>query len=1068
MTNTVQLAGKDEWLFTGHVSVRTHSWLADHTVFGTVLLPGTAFVEMALTAGARLGAEFVEELLLEEPLPLADDTAVDIQLGVEPVDDAGRRRFVIHSRVVADGDSEAGEWVSHASGVLAPAGAAVPTWFEAERHRSVSEEWPPAGADPVPTGGLYGHLAELGFGYGPAFQGVGSVWRDGDDLLAEVSLPADTDDQALSFGIHPALLDSAFHAAIEGLASNMPSGQLPLPFSFTGVRLYRAGVPAIRVRLVRLDAGRVGVVALDHAGAPVLSLESLTARPVDAKVLNSGFGRRASLTDVEWVSVSPSATRVVGSMAVLGAGHVAEADVRADLAELLDSEVMPEVVVWSPGGDGSIGGDDDDVAVRTRAWVRSALELLQTWQAQERSSGSRLVVLTRGAMGVPGELSDPAGAAVWGLVRSAQSEYPGRFILVDVGVDEDVTVDVVAAVVSSGEPQLAVRGGRLRVPRLRRQPGPALATRSPLGTGAVLITGGSTGLGALVARHIVDTYGVQRLVLVSRRGQRGEGVAGLVSDLTAAGAQVRVVACDVSDRAAVAALLAGLPKEFAPSAVIHSAGVLDDGTIETLTGEQVDRVLAPKADAAWHLHELTKDRDLSAFVLFSSAAGVVGLPGQGNYAAANAFLDALAWRRRAAGLAAVSIAWGAWNQGIGMTSGLDGAAMARLGRMGVRPLATADGLALFDHAIGAAAPAVIGTEFDTEALSVQAREGSLPQILHSIVAVPVRRAADTSGTLRRRLATARVSERAAIVLDVVREQVAGVLGHISSDVIDPTAPFTELGFDSMAGLEFRNRLAKAIGVQLPSMLVFDHPTAAAVAAFVQSRLGEMDADAGRDVARPARRIRTDEPIAIVGMSCRFPGGVESPGQLWDLVASGSDGVSEFPLDRGWDVEGLFDPDPDRFGKVYTREGGFLRGVGDFDAEFFGIGPREAAAMDPQQRLLLEASWEALEDAGIDPESLRGSDTGVFTGVSHQDYEQVAKAAGQIAEGYVGTGSARSMASGRVAYTLGSEGPAVTVDTACSSSLVAIHLACQSLRQGDSSLVLAGGVTVMSTPFLFVE
>ncbi|MEU4345776.1 type I polyketide synthase, partial [Nocardia sp. NPDC023852] len=889
LTNAVQLAGKDEWLFTGRVSVRTHPWLADHAVFGSALLPGTGFLELALTAGVRLGAEFVEELLLEEPLPLADDAAVDIQFGVEPADEAGRRRFVIHSRVVADGDSEAGEWVSHASGVLAPAAATVPAWIESERHGSVSEEWPPAGADPVPTDGLYDHLAELGFGYGPAFQGVGSVWRDGDDLLAEVSLPADVGDQALSFGIHPALLDAAFHAAIDGLALDMPSGRLPLPFSFTGARLYRAGVPAIRVRLVRLDAGRVHVVALDHVGAPVLSLESLTTRPVDAKVLIRGFGRRASLSDIEWVSAPPRHTGVVGSMVVLDAGHVAGADVRADLAELLDSEVMPEVVVWSPGGDGSSGGDDGDVAVRTRAWVHSALKLLQTWQAQERSSGSRLVVLTRGAMGAPGELSDPAGAAVWGLVRSAQSEYPGRFVLVDVGVDEDVTVDVIAAVVSSEEPQLAVRGGRLRVPRLRRQKlGPALAARSPLGTGAVLITGGSTGLGAVVARHVVDTYSVQRLVLVSRRGERGEGVAELVSDLTAAGAQVRVVACDVSDRAAVAALLAGLPKEFAPSAVIHSAGVLDDGTIETLTGEQVDRVLAPKVDAAWHLHELTKDRDLSAFVLFSSAAGVVGLPGQGNYAAANAFLDALAWRRRAAGLPAVSIAWGAWNQGLGMTSGLDGAAMARLGRMGVRPLETADGLALFDHAIGAAAPAVIGTEFDTEVLSVQARAGSLPRILHSIVAVPVRRAADTSGTLGRRLGAARAAERAAIVLDVVREQIAGVLGHISSDVIDPTAPFTELGFDSLAGLEFRNRLAKAIGVQLPSTLVFDHPTAAAVAAFIHSRIGETDADAGRAVARPARRIRTDEPIAIVGMSCRFPGGVESPGQLWDLVASGSD------------------------------------------------------------------------------------------------------------------------------------------------------------------------------------
>ncbi|MEU4343523.1 type I polyketide synthase, partial [Nocardia sp. NPDC023852] len=1064
LTGVVPLAGKDEWLFTGRVSLRTHPWLADHAVFGSVLLPGTGFVELALTAGARTDAEFVEELLLEAPLLLEGDTAVDIQIGVDPADGAGRRRFVIHSRAVIDGDSDAGEWVSHANGVLTPAADAVPGWVR--DGSATTEEWPPAGADPVPNDGLYDELAELGFGYGPAFQGVTSVWRDGDDLLAEVSLSAETDTQAAAFGIHPALLDAAFHAAITELAQDIPSGRLPLPFSFAGVRLYRAGVTAVRVRLMRSGAGRMRAVVLDDTGAPVLSLDALAARPVDAKALNFGAGRRASLSDVEWVSVSSGSTGTVPSMAALGAESISGIDrARAGLGELFDDQVTPAIVVWSPGGEGSTVGD---VAVRTRAWVHSTLGLLQTWQAEERLSGSRLVVLTRGAVGVSGESPDPAGAAVWGLVRSAQFEYPGRFVLLDVGVEENVTVDVIAAALGSDEPQLAVRRGGLRVPRLRRHAGSSVTGGSVLGAGAVLITGGTGGLGSVVARHVVETHGVRRLVLVSRRGEEADGVAELVDGLTAFGAQVRIAACDVSDRAALAALLAELPDEFAPSAVIHSAGVLDDSTIETLTTDQVDRVLASKADAAWHLHELTSDRDLSAFVLFSSVAGVVGTPGQGNYAAANAFLDALASRRRAAGLPAVSIAWGSWNQGSGMTSGLGSAAMARMGRLGVRPLETADGLALFDRAIGAAAPVVVATEFDTEALSVQAREGSLLRMLHSIVAVPVRRAADTSGTLARRLAVAPAQEREAIVLDVVREQVAGVLGHISGDAIDPTAPFTELGFDSLAGVEFRNRLAKATGVQLPSTLVFDHPTAAAVAVFVRSRVGDVEADTGRAVARVTRRIRTDEPIAIVGMSCRYPGGITSPEGLWELVASGTDAISEFPADRGWDLDRLFDPDPDHSGTSYLRHGGFLSGVADFDAGFFGIGPREAAAMDPQQRLLLEASWEALEDAGIDPSSLRGSDAGVFTGVSYQDYEEIAKAAGAAVEGYVGTGSASSVVSGRVAYTLGLEGPAVTVDTACSSSLVAIHLACQALRQGECSMALASGAQVMSTPFLFIE
>ncbi len=1065
LTGVVALAGRDESLFTARVSSATHPWLTEHAIFGSVLMPGTGFVELALAAGARLGLHSVEELLLEAPLLLGDATAVDIQLGVEPADDAGRRRFVIHSRAVAEANGAVSEWVSHANGMLAPAAEGIPAWVESGWPESRS--WPPANAEPVPADGLYDRLAELGFGYGPTFQGVTSIWRDGDDLLVEVSLPAESAEQAGAFGIHPALFDATFHAAITELARDMPAGRLPLPFSFGGVRLYRSGAAALRVRIERSGAGRIRVAAIDENGVPVLSSDSLTARPVDIAALDRGAVRRASLTDLEWVPVpSAAAAAVIPSAVLLGAASVTGVGHRAaSLGELFDGEPESRVVVWSPA-DATAGAE---IPARTHDVLRSALELLRAWQSREHPEEARLVVLTRGAASLPGEAPDPVGAAVWGLVRSAQVEHPGRFVLIDAGIGDDPTIEQIAAAVGSDEPQLAVRDGGLRVPRLRRHTAVAAETEAPvLGAGAVLITGGTSGLGADVARHVVAAHGVRRLVLVSRRGERADGVAELTSELTKAGARVRVVACDVGDRAAVEALLAQLPDEFAPSAVIHSAGVLDDATIETLSTEQLDRVLASKADAAWHLHESTRDRELSAFVLFSSVAGVVGTSGQGNYAAANAFLDALAACRQASGLPAVSIAWGSWNQGNGMTSGLDGVAMARMARLGVRPLETADGLALFDRAVTAATPMVVATEFDTEALAVQARDGSLPRMLYSIVTVPVRRAADVSGTLARRLAEAAAPERAAIVLEVVRGQVAGVLGHISGAAIDPATPFTELGFDSLAGVEFRNRLAKATGVALPSTLVFDYPTAAAVAAFVRSRVGDAEESGTGRAARVTRRIRTDEPIAIVGMSCRYPGGVSSPEGLWELVSSGTDAIGDFPTDRGWDLEHLFDSDPDHSGTSYLRHGGFLSGVADFDASFFGIGPREAAAMDPQQRLLLEASWEALEAAGIDPTSLRGSDTGVFTGVSYQDYEEIAKAAGAVAEGYIGTGSTSSVLSGRVAYTLGLEGPAVTVDTACSSSLVAMHLACQALRQGESSLVLASGAQVMSTPFMFVE
>ncbi|MEV3964772.1 SDR family NAD(P)-dependent oxidoreductase [Nocardia sp. NPDC050193] len=848
LTGVVPLAGKDERLFTGRVSLRTHPWLADHAAFGSVLMPGTGFVELALAACAETGEEFVEELFLEAPLLLEHDTTVDIQIGVETADDAGRRRFVIHTRAVSDGNSGAVDWISHAHGMLAPVADAVPAWVRS----AVSGGWLPDGVDPVPTDGLYDRLADMGISYGSVFQGVVAVWRDGDDLLAEMSLEGEAADQAPLFGIHPALLDAAFHPVITEFAHDTPAGQLPLPFSFGGVRLYRSGVRAVRMRLVRSEAGRMRVVAVDDAGAPVLSIDSIVVRLVEATALNESAGRRVSLFELEWMAVPGDSGAVApsldentpGQVAMLGADNTG-------LAGLLDGGAAPELVVWSPGGDG-------DVIVRTRAWLRSTLELLQEWQARESLSDARLVVLTRGATG---QAPDPAGAAVRGLVGSAQFEHPGRFILLDADAEENLTAEMIAAAIGSDEPQLAVRGSAFAVPRLRRHVESAAATQrgasepqatarvttqpranaaietvSAFGAGAVLITGGTGGLGALVARHIVEAHGVRRLVLVSRRGAQADGVAEWVSELTASGAQVRVAACDVSDRAALAMLLAELPDEFTPSAVIHSAGVVDDGTIATLTAEQVNRVLAAKAEAAWHLHELTEDTGLSAFVLFSSIMGVMGAPGQGNYAAANAFLDALAACRRAAGLPAVSIAWGSWSQGSGMTSGLDNVALARMAGTGVRPLETTDGLALFDRAIAAAVPAVVGIELDTGVLSAQARRGTLPKVFHSITPVPVRRAADTGATLVRRLAAAPASEHAVIVLDVVREQVAGVLGHISGDAVDPAAPFTELGFDSLAGVEFRNRLAKTCDVQLPSTVVFDYPTAAALAEFLLSRI----------------------------------------------------------------------------------------------------------------------------------------------------------------------------------------------------------------------------------------
>ncbi|XNM96390.1 SDR family NAD(P)-dependent oxidoreductase [Streptomyces sp. Inha503] len=579
----------------------------------------------------------------------------------------------------------------------------------------------------------------------------------------------------------------------------------------------------------------------------------------------------------------------------------------------------------------------------------------------------------------------------------------------------------------------------------------------PLSGGAVLITGGTGTLGGHVARHLVAEHGVRDLVLVSRRGLDAPGAVGLRDELVGLGARVRVVAADMADREAAAGVLAGQRL----SGVIHAAGVLDDGVLESLTAERVARVFRPKVDAAVVLDELTREMDLAAFVAFSSAAGTFGGPGQGNYAAANAFLDALMQRRKAEGLPGLSLAWGLWEDRSAMTGHLAGQDLSRITGTGLRPMSTDEGLALFDAAQASGKPFLVPARVQTSST------GDTPPLLRGLVRPARKRASTTraeTGGLSARLAGLSRADQVRTVVEVVREHAATVLGHGSGQELPPDRAFKELGFDSLTAVELRNRLADAAGLKLPAAVVFDYPSAALLAEYL---VGRLMGRTGEVTPVMAARGLDDDPVVLVGMACRFPGGVSDPDGFWDLLSYGGDAMSGFPADRGWDLEGLFDPDPDSVGKSYVREGGFVERATEFDAEFFGVSPREATTMDPQQRLLLEASWEALERSGIDPLSLRGSTTGVFAGLSSQDYSTVLMRNPQRSDGYLATNSG-SVVSGRVAYTLGFEGPAVTVDTACSSSLVALHLAAQALRSGECDLAVAGGVTVMSTPMGFVE
>ncbi|WP_251984329.1 acyl carrier protein, partial [Mycobacterium tuberculosis] len=419
------------------------------------------------------------------------------------------------------------------------------------------------------------------------------------------------------------------------------------------------------------------------------------------------------------------------------------------------------------------------------------------------------------------------------------------------------------------------------------------------------------------------------------------------------------------------------------------------------------------------------------------------------------------------GLPAISLGWGLWDQASAMTGGLDAADLARLGREGVLALSTAEALELFDTAMIVDEPFLAPARIDLTAL--RAHAVAVPPMFSDLASAPTRRQVDDSvaaakskSALAHRLHGLPEAEQHAVLLGLVRLHIATVLGNITPEAIDPDKAFQDLGFDSLTAVEMRNRLKSATGLSLSPTLIFDYPTPNRLASYIRTELAGLPQEIKHT---PAVRTTSEDPIAIVGMACRYPGGVNSPDDMWDMLIQGRDVLSEFPADRGWDLAGLYNPDPDAAGACYTRTGGFVDGVGDFDPAFFGVGPSEALAMDPQQRMLLELSWEALERAGIDPTGLRGSATGVFAGVMTQGYGMFAA---EPVEGFRLTGQLSSVASGRVAYVLGLEGPAVSVDTACSSSLVALHMAVGSLRSGECDLALAGGVTVNATPDIFVE
>jgi acyl transferase domain-containing protein len=847
LSASVPLATGNGYLLTGRLARGTMPWLADHEVAGAVLLPGTAFVEMALEAAAAAGCDLIEELIIEVPAILPERGGVSVQLLVGRADEQGRCGFTVHTRLADDPEAR---WTRHASGTLTVGRLSG---------NDVLMAWPPPGSVAVDLTGAYERLARHGYAYGPAFQGLAAAWQCGNDVAVEVRLPGHLGADSGRFALHPALLDAALHyPLLTGLAA-AEQDDLLLPFSWNGVHVATPGADTLRVRISGFETGRVSLTCYGRTGQQVARIGALILRPAAKSDVAQRADVGASLHAVEWVNRVASRAHPAGQRwAAIGTGSQGDslaaelvrsgADVIRghDLISLAGATVeMPSVVVYCiPDIDATA-----DVPSAAREVASQVLDLVQTWVGDERFAGRRLVFVTRNALGgtevSPGALG---AVAAWGLVRSAQAEHPGCFALVDVATGPLPTA--LASAVAAAESQLLVRDGTVLAPDLVRREVLTAAPAVPA-QGTVLITGGTGELGGLVAQWLAEQHGVAHLLLLSRRGPRAPGAAELAARLEGLGTAVTVTACDVADRGALAAVLADIPADRPLTGVIHAAGMLDDATVERLSAAHLDRVFRPKVDAAWHLHELTQELPLSMFVLFSSVAGLLGLPGQANYAAANTFLDGLAVRRRRSGLPAVSIAWGPWDADGGMAGRLAQADAARLARAGLAPLSTQQGLDLLGAALAGGDPAVVAAHWDDPSTQ-GAAVGLLPPTLRRLV--PATRPSVASavrdhvssgpdgwtGALPARLGELAATDAQRLLVDLVRSHVSEVLAYPRADDVDVDRAVIDLGIDSLGAVELRNRLNALTGLKLAGTLIYDHPTVTALAGHLHNMLTQQE------------------------------------------------------------------------------------------------------------------------------------------------------------------------------------------------------------------------------------
>ncbi|WP_437758348.1 SDR family NAD(P)-dependent oxidoreductase [Sorangium sp. So ce1389] len=1026
-------------------------YLADHIVHGHTVVPGAFYLSTLLAVAAdRLGATAATLRDVQFVKPLVLDRDIDLHVVLSPASDEG------HAFTVATRDVGGADWRTHAQGTLL-VNAASPTdgpALDALAAACVDER------------NLEGQFDKGAIQWGPRWRWIREL-RSGNGVgLVRLDPVADTRfDEA---PIHPTLIDNGFVACFVQAESD---GAPVLPWAISELRWYgdrvRGGSCHARVR----SGGSAEVVTsdlqlFDESGAIVAEIDGFTCKRAPRDAFLGTDATLVPLLRPAWREVSAEARAEAeaesGRWLVLTKGSALGREVAARLggetigeaSEIASSSVAVSGVVSVLGAE----WEGEDAGQGAEELTKATFAALQALIGRKESG--RLCIVTSRAQAVEeGEAVSAAGAALWGLGRVMREEHPELgCTLVDVGGAAGDASCVEAEVrAGEGEPERAWRGGRRYVSRLVKVARVASERESGASAGTVLVTGGLGALGLEVSKWLVREGRAKHLVLMGRSapGAEAESAIGWMRE---AGATVEVALGDVGDAESLGGVLSRIPEERALRGVVHAAGVLQDGVVSEVGAEDVARVFWPKVRGGWNLHEQTRGKQLDFFVLFSSVSSLLGPAGQGSYAAANGFLDGLAQARKAAGLPGLSVNWGAWGES-GMASRLEASQKARLSEQGFGFLSTAEALALLGEALSRPEAQLAAVRFDAKVLAQ--RGARLGAKWRDLLPAAPRAEADS---LAARWAAGTAEIRRTEIDARVRGHVAQVLG-LSSSSVDAARPLQELGFDSLMAVELRNRLAAELGQALPATLVFDYPTADRLADYLEERLS---ARAKAKVKpRPATSSSAkQEAIAIVGASCRYPGGVEDIEGLWRLLDEGRDGTGEMP--PRWDVEALYDPDPEALGKMTTRRGGFLGEVDGFDARFFGIAPREARSMDPQQRLLLEVAWEALEHGGQRAGELSGSETGVFVGWMYTEYGTLGGGSLEKLDGYAATGSSGSVASGRLSYLLGLKGPSMTVDTACSSSLVALHLACQSLRSGECDMALAGGVALMLTPRVFVD